>query len=150
MPASVYQNGITNGIVGNNDLLAPGLVPGGIGSWTPSMQLSVNTVDAVTESIKSDRTIRMWKVEAMKVLHQTFFPFLFNFNKFIGKNLKLNNEPAICNHSSALEGLGIGVNEFPPSRAPVSACINVLLFALLKSWQNQWWTSHFCLRSEAL
>ena len=44
------------------------LVPGGVGSLTPAMQLSVNTVDAVTESIKSDRTIRMWKVEAMKVL----------------------------------------------------------------------------------
>ena len=63
---NVYQNG-TNGIVGNNVLMAPGLVPGGIGSFSPAMQLSVNTVDAVTESIKSDRTIRMWKVEAMKV-----------------------------------------------------------------------------------
>ena len=66
MPANGYQNG-TNGIIGNSVLLAPGLVPGGYGSLTPSMQLSVNTVDAVTESIKSDRTIRMWKVEAMKV-----------------------------------------------------------------------------------
>ena len=64
MPATnVYQNGITNGIVGNGLL-----VPGGVGSLTPAMQLSANTVDAVTESIKSDRTIRMWKVEAMKVL----------------------------------------------------------------------------------
>lgn len=65
MPANVYQNG-TNGIMGNNGILAPGLVPGGFGSFSPAMQLSVNTVDAVTESIKSDRTIRMWKVEAMK------------------------------------------------------------------------------------
>ena len=70
MPATnIYQNGVSNGIVGTNGLLAPGLVPGGGGSFTPAMQLSVNTVDAVTESIKSDRTIRMWKVEAMKVMY---------------------------------------------------------------------------------
>lgn len=71
MPANnIYQNGI----MGGNGILAPGLglVPGGTGSLTPSMQLSVNTVDAVTEAIKSDRTIRMWKVEAMKVCLKHF------------------------------------------------------------------------------
>ncbi|KAK3590960.1 hypothetical protein CHS0354_034532 [Potamilus streckersoni] len=34
--------------------------------FDPALQLSINTVDNVTESIKNDRSIRMWKVEAMK------------------------------------------------------------------------------------
>lgn len=29
--------------------------------------LTVNTVDSITEAIRSDRTIRHWKMEAMKV-----------------------------------------------------------------------------------
>ena len=78
MPANGYQNG-TNGMTGNSVLLAPGLTPGGYGSFTPSMQLSVNTVDAVTESIKSDRTIRMWKVEAMKVSETSLLSQMTSF-----------------------------------------------------------------------
>ncbi|XP_052266250.1 fas-binding factor 1-like isoform X2 [Dreissena polymorpha] len=35
-------------------------------AFNPALQLSVNTLDAVTESIKSDRAVRHWKMEALK------------------------------------------------------------------------------------
>ncbi|KAL4240109.1 factor 1 [Mactra antiquata] len=57
MPMSSYSssNGYHTSINGS---LPPAL--------NPALQLSVNTVDAVTESIKADRSIRFWKMEALK------------------------------------------------------------------------------------
>jgi len=49
---------------GYNSNYPPSLV-----GFPPSMTpvLTVNTVDSVTEAIKSDRTIRQWRMDAMKV-----------------------------------------------------------------------------------
>ncbi|XP_060076077.1 fas-binding factor 1 homolog [Ylistrum balloti] len=33
---------------------------------SPSIQMSLNSVQSITETIKADRSVRMWKVEAMK------------------------------------------------------------------------------------
>lgn len=33
----------------------------------PAMQQSLNSVGSITETIKADRSIRMWKMEALKV-----------------------------------------------------------------------------------
>jgi len=33
----------------------------------PAVQMSLNSVQTITESIKADRSIRMWKMEALKV-----------------------------------------------------------------------------------
>lgn len=61
MPAT---NGYSNNGYSNNGYFPNGAVPPHL---NPALQLTVNTVDAVTEAIKSDRTIRHWKMEAMKV-----------------------------------------------------------------------------------
>lgn len=35
----------------------------------PALQNSINSVEAITESIKNDRSIRLWKMEAVKVIN---------------------------------------------------------------------------------
>ena len=54
----------TNGISSNGYMVPNGSIPPAL---NPALQLTVNTVDAVTEAIKSDRSIRFWRMEAQKV-----------------------------------------------------------------------------------
>ena len=65
MTANEYQ---TNGVPSTLPVQNGGLHQGYTPQLSPGVQLSVNTVDAVTESIKSDRSIRLWKMEALKVM----------------------------------------------------------------------------------
>ncbi|XP_053392988.1 fas-binding factor 1 homolog [Mercenaria mercenaria] len=52
-----------NGIPSNGYPVPNGSIPPAL---NPALQLTVNTVDAVTEAIKSDRSIRFWRMEALK------------------------------------------------------------------------------------
>lgn len=62
MPANGYP---TSGYSSNGYPVPNGSLPPAL---NPALQLTVNTVDAVTEAIKSDRSIRFWKMEALKVI----------------------------------------------------------------------------------
>lgn len=58
----------------------------------PAMQQSLNSVGSITETIKADRSIRMWKMEALKdqkyLEEQSMFLYTLKHMPYSGSNSK--------------------------------------------------------------